>query len=99
MLFIVGDPDRIRTCDRRFRKPLLYPAELRSRLLSFCMAERKSLQLLLLQALVRPECCAAKLKVIGIGLLVDAHRGHWSDGISNSVTSCVIFGFGLGREG
>ncbi len=24
-----GTPGRIRTCDRRFRKPLLYPAELR----------------------------------------------------------------------
>jgi hypothetical protein len=24
-----GDPDRTRTCDLRFRKPLLYPAELR----------------------------------------------------------------------
>ena len=26
-----GDPDRIRTCDLRFRKPLLYPAELPGR--------------------------------------------------------------------
>ena len=25
----VGGPDRTRTCDLRFRKPLLYPAELR----------------------------------------------------------------------
>ena len=24
-----GDPDRIRTCDRRIRNPMLYPAELR----------------------------------------------------------------------
>jgi hypothetical protein len=24
-----GAPDRIRTCDQRLRKPLLYPAELR----------------------------------------------------------------------
>lgn len=24
-----GDPDRIRTCDPRLRRPLLYPAELR----------------------------------------------------------------------
>jgi hypothetical protein len=24
-----GGPDRTRTCDLRFRKPLLYPAELR----------------------------------------------------------------------
>lgn len=24
-----SDPGRIRTCDQRFRKPLLYPAELR----------------------------------------------------------------------
>ena len=26
-----GGPDRTRTCDLRFRKPLLYPAELRDR--------------------------------------------------------------------
>ena len=26
-----SDPDRARTCDLRFRKPLLYPAELRDR--------------------------------------------------------------------
>jgi hypothetical protein len=26
-----GAPDRIRTCDRRIRNPLLYPAELRAR--------------------------------------------------------------------
>ena len=27
-----GTPDRIRTCDLRFRKPLLYPTELREHL-------------------------------------------------------------------
>ena len=27
----LGAPDRIRTCDRRIRRPLLYPAELRGR--------------------------------------------------------------------
>src|SRR5215469_4233050 len=27
-----GDPERIRTSDLRFRKPMLYPAELRGRL-------------------------------------------------------------------
>jgi hypothetical protein len=27
----IGDPDRTRTCDLRFRKPLLCPAELRGR--------------------------------------------------------------------
>ena len=26
-----GDPCRIRTCDRRLRRPVLYPAELRGR--------------------------------------------------------------------
>jgi hypothetical protein len=26
-----GDPDRIRTCDHRLRRPVLYPAELRDR--------------------------------------------------------------------
>ncbi len=26
---VAGAPDTIRTCDLRFRKPLLYPAELR----------------------------------------------------------------------
>ena len=29
-----GTPDRIRTCDLRFRKPLLYPTELREHLSS-----------------------------------------------------------------
>ena len=29
-LKVDGDPGRIRTCDPRFRKPVLYPAELRS---------------------------------------------------------------------
>ena len=29
-----GTPDRIRTCDTRFRKPLLYPTELREHLSS-----------------------------------------------------------------
>ena len=29
-----GTPDRIRTCDLRFRKPLLYPTELREHLAS-----------------------------------------------------------------
>ena len=29
-----GTPDRIRTCDLRFRKPLLYPTELRERIAS-----------------------------------------------------------------
>ena len=28
-IFGGGGPDRTRTCDLRFRKPLLYPAELR----------------------------------------------------------------------
>jgi hypothetical protein len=28
---IIGDPERTRTSDLRFRKPLLYPAELRDR--------------------------------------------------------------------
>lgn len=27
-----GDPDRIRTCDLRFRKPLLYPTKLQDRI-------------------------------------------------------------------
>ena len=27
-----GDPDRIRTCDRRIRNPMLYPAELAPRM-------------------------------------------------------------------
>ena len=27
-LLVLGDPERIRTSDTRFRKPLLYPAEL-----------------------------------------------------------------------
>src|SRR5437660_12671166 len=34
-----GGPDRTRTCDLRFRKPLLYPAELRDRL-AFLVANR-----------------------------------------------------------
>ena len=29
--YFAGGPDRTRTCDLRFRKPLLYPAELRDR--------------------------------------------------------------------
>jgi hypothetical protein len=32
-----GGPDRTRTCDLRFRKPLLYPAELRD-LLDFSIS-------------------------------------------------------------
>src|SRR6266545_7056664 len=32
---LYGGPDRTRTCDLRFRKPLLYPAELRDRLKNF----------------------------------------------------------------
>src|SRR5215469_18127112 len=32
MNFCRGGPDRTRTCDLRFRKPLLYPAELRDQL-------------------------------------------------------------------
>jgi hypothetical protein len=31
-----GGPDRTRTCDLRFRKPLLYPAELRDHQGFFC---------------------------------------------------------------
>ena len=31
MVNVNGAPDRIRTCDQRLRKPLLYPAELRVR--------------------------------------------------------------------
>jgi hypothetical protein len=34
-LNVFGGPDRTRTCDLRFRKPLLYPAELRDRLRNF----------------------------------------------------------------
>jgi hypothetical protein len=32
-LDFIGGPDRTRTCDLRFRKPLLYPAELRDQVL------------------------------------------------------------------
>ncbi len=32
-----GDSDRIRTCDRRLRRPLLYPAELPSRIKNSCV--------------------------------------------------------------
>src|ERR1043166_7684021 len=31
LILFAGGPDRTRTCDLRFRKPLLYPAELRDR--------------------------------------------------------------------
>jgi hypothetical protein len=31
LILLAGGPDRTRTCDLRFRKPLLYPAELRDR--------------------------------------------------------------------
>src|SRR6516165_5022493 len=41
-LIAAGGPDRIRTCDLRFRKPLLYPAELRDHVIGsqalFCLA-------------------------------------------------------------
>lgn len=30
--FLVGDPDEIRTHDHRFRRPILYPSELRDQL-------------------------------------------------------------------
>src|ERR1700730_12815754 len=39
----LGGPDRTRTCDLRFRKPLLYPAELRDRP-AFLVANRASRQ-------------------------------------------------------
>jgi hypothetical protein len=35
LYFSAGGPDRTRTCDLRFRKPLLYPAELRDQLKNF----------------------------------------------------------------
>src|ERR1700757_1217700 len=36
----VGGPDRTRTCDLRFRKPLLYPAELRDQFANGRLWER-----------------------------------------------------------
>ena len=48
---------------------------------------------------MRPECGSAKLKVIGISLLVDAHWSHRCDGVGNTVALGIIFGFGLSVEG
>src|SRR5215469_11572926 len=38
----VGDPGMTRTCDLRFRKPPLYPAELRDRALRRCMLHSRA---------------------------------------------------------
>ena len=40
-LFLSGTPGRIRTCDLRLRRPMLYPAELRAQLTSLRRLEFK----------------------------------------------------------
>ena len=50
--FYFGTPDRIRTCDLRLRRPLLYPAELRAHTYMCCHGAGVNIPLVTLQRVV-----------------------------------------------
>ena len=101
-----GDPGRIRTCDHRLRRPVLYPAELRDQTLAAIAPQLREDWTFLRAHNVRRPCpgsmgpglAATKGKVLGIGGRPATLLAFRRQDIGNTLAQCVFDGGFLGRK-